>query len=75
MTNFEKIKNMSVEELAHTMNIVISNCYKCPICEFCKKNNCRNCRTCQSTWEKWLESEVKNDDKRNLKNISKDISK
>ena len=58
MTNFEKIKNMSVEELADTMNVVITNCYKCPIRKFCKKNNSRDCRTCQDTWKKWLKSEV-----------------
>lgn len=58
MTNFEKIKNMSVEELADTMNVVITNCYKCPICKFCKKNNSRDCRTCRATCKKWLESEV-----------------
>lgn len=58
MTNFEKIKNMSVEELADTMNVIITNCYKCPIWKFCEKNNYRDCRTCRATCKKWLESEV-----------------
>lgn len=49
---------MSVEELAHTMNIVITNCYKCPIRKFCYMDDSRDCRTCQGTWKKWLESEV-----------------
>ena len=58
MTNFEKIKNMSFEELAHTMNIVITNCYKFPIRKFCYMDDSRDCRTCQGTWKKWLKSEV-----------------
>ena len=51
MTNFEKIKNMNVEELADALYVVITNCYKCPIRDFCDKNNSHNCRTCQGTWK------------------------
>ena len=58
MTNFEMIKNISLEELAYTLSVVITNCYKCPIRKFCDKNNSRNFRTCRDTWEQWLKSEV-----------------
>lgn len=61
MTNFEKIKNLSVEELADTLNVVITTCCRCPISTFCRKNYSRDCRTCQDMWEKWLESEAEND--------------
>lgn len=57
MTNFEKIKNMSVEELAHTMNIVISNCYKCPIRNLCYMDD-SHFTDCTGVWKKWFENEV-----------------
>ena len=57
MTNFEKIKNMSLEELAHTMNDVITNCYKCPIRKFCYMDDSRP-TNCTGEWKKWFENEV-----------------
>ena len=35
MTNFEKIKNMSMKELAYKISWVITDCDICPIREFC----------------------------------------
>lgn len=55
MTNFEKIKNMSVEELANELDKGFS-CYGCPIREFCDKNKKKT--KCRTVWKKWLRSEV-----------------
>lgn len=60
MTNFEKIKNMNVEELALLMDSVSSDCQECPICGFCedirlKLNHFLHCKT---VWKSWLKSEV-----------------
>lgn len=64
MTNFEKIKNMSVDEIVDKLDKVLKNmnieemadnldgiftCELCPI-------------TCKTVWEKWLKSEVQNND-------------
>lgn len=51
MTNFEKIKNMSVEKLADYLTGLIS-CYGCRI-------NCIN-KTCKRAWIDWLKSEAEN---------------
>lgn len=53
MTNFEKIKNMSVGELADKLDESVA-CDRCPIEKFCK---CVDVG-CIETWIKWLESEV-----------------
>lgn len=61
MTNFEKIKNLSVEEFAQVMSTAISDCDWCPICAFCKmhdKDYSDEFITCSSTWKTWLKSEV-----------------
>lgn len=61
MTNFEKIKNMSVEELTYTMSLAITDCSCCPIYEFCKTNrddDSHKFNTCSGMWEQWLKSEV-----------------
>jgi hypothetical protein len=52
MTNFEKIKNMSVEELANFI-CGLTYCDYCPIC-------CRG--GCEHSWERWLESEAEDND-------------
>lgn len=53
MTNFEKIKNMSVEELAKKIWLYM-NCRDCPI-----KSKCFPLRKkCFEVWEQWLKSEV-----------------
>lgn len=62
MTNLEKIKNMSLHKIAHTMSLAITDCYCCPIYEFCKMHNnddSHKFNTCVSMWEQWLKREVK----------------
>lgn len=59
MTNFEKIKNMSIEEIADKLNSLISSCECCPIQKFCDKNR-ENYIGCISILEKWLKSEAEN---------------
>lgn len=54
MTNFEKIKNMSVDEMAKKLDELFT-CERCPITEFCNKNE--KIKKCKSIWEKWLKSE------------------
>ena len=61
MTNFEKIKSMSVDKIAHTMSLAITNCNRCPIYEFCKihiNDDPHKFKTCVSMWKKWLRREV-----------------
>ena len=53
MTNFEKIKNMSVEELAKIIWLYM-NCRDCPIKTKCFPSQ----QTCVEVWEQWLKSEV-----------------
>lgn len=72
MTNFEKIKNISIEEIVNKLDEVLKNmnieemsdkldevftCKFCPIEVFCRKN--KKIITCKSVWEEWLKSEVK----------------
>ena len=52
MTNFEKIKNMSVEELA---NFICGLTY-CDYCPICYRGGCEH------SWERWLESEAEDND-------------
>lgn len=62
MTNFEKIKNMSIDELADKLDEVFA-CEYCPIIEFCNKNE--KIKKCKSIWKKWLKSD--NVEKKELK--------
>ena len=57
MTNFEKIKQMSVEEMAKT----IDNAYNKNSCEVCciYNGNCTTNTTCTVGIKQWLESETK----------------
>lgn len=59
MTNFEKIKNMSIEEIADKLNGLISSCECCPIQKFCDKD-IEHYVGCMSMLEKWLKSEAEN---------------
>ena len=61
MTNFDKIKKMSVEELARLMNNILSDCDRCPICDFCEdtRSNTNRFLLCKAVCERWLKSEVK----------------
>lgn len=51
MTNEEKIKSLSTEELADAL-YDITHCEVCPISDLCTAMACRE------TWEKWLKSDV-----------------
>ena len=57
MTNFEKIKNMSIDKMAGKLDDVFT-CELCPIEVFCREN--RKVITCKSVWGKWLKSEAEN---------------
>lgn len=67
MTNYKKIKNMSVEEMANYIDLLISKiCSNCRNCEFCPLNRTKLSKDltfCSTSiaFKKWLESEVKND--------------
>lgn len=56
MTNFEKIKAMTIEEMAKT----IDNAYNKNSCEVCciYNGNCTTNTTCTVGIKHWLESEV-----------------
>ena len=54
MTNFERIKNMSVEEMA-TMMYKISDC-ELRDCKNCPLGSCQHCGNIVEI-QKWLESE------------------
>lgn len=57
MTNFEKIKNMSVEEMAEWLQEDINGCF---CCIYGRDFTCPN--TCLYGISKWLESEVEEND-------------
>ena len=63
MTNIEKIKNMSVEELAQAMYASIPMCICCPadktVCEEWRK---RKKYSCKMALMEWLKSEVDDND-------------
>lgn len=63
MTNFEKIKNMSVDEMADKLVITFCCDYHCPIRELCDEDDQSLTPTpsCGSMWRMWLESEVKDE--------------
>ena len=58
MTNFEKIKNMSIDEMADKLED-LTVCGYCPVEKFCDKNGKTHYIRCKSTWKKWLKSEIK----------------
>lgn len=64
MTNFEKIKNMSAEELAQKTSRMIGTCAQCQIEKFCsklsKKVEFGENTFCSRMWEQWLKSEAEN---------------
>lgn len=60
MTNFEKIKNMSVDEMAKLLDKVAVCCFQTANCEYCPIYCSRDEVYCSSsTISKWLKSEVK----------------
>ena len=61
MTNFEKIKNMSIEELANALCELVVDCECCPIRDYCNTyiNDANpNFEICLDPWKQWLKSEV-----------------
>lgn len=64
MTNFEKIKNMSAEELASYIYRII-DCRYCPV--YCIDGECREAIT------RWLKSEVENGGKEKCTQITRTI--
>ena len=55
MTNFEKIKQMSVEEMTDMFYSIIPSCDNCYIIDLCRDANILDCKR---VVQKWLESEV-----------------
>lgn len=63
MTNEERIKSLSAEDLAEWLFVVIDDCTKCPIRDYCDKARPQmSVVNCRSVWRKWLKSEVQNND-------------
>ena len=65
MTNFEKIKNMSVQEMAEWLDEILSDnrCYPCKIrdinkCDYFEKDFDSRCQLCIRNRKLWLKSEV-----------------
>lgn len=52
MTNFEKIKQISVDEMTNFLCDVISECIFCPV------TNCESTINCYKSTLHWLESEA-----------------
>lgn len=59
MTNFEKIKEMSIDELSSFLcrfvDVEVEDCDKCPATKYCR----RGC----NGFKVWLESEAKEEEK------------
>ena len=61
MTNFERIINMTVEEMAAL--IIQKGCYPCEYCEYFECNDSPGCvAKCAEGIKKFLESEIKQND-------------
>ena len=62
MTNYERIKNMSVEKMAGLIGRMcrgLEDCCCCPAEDFCHKNSIKfACCGCEIVILNWLESEV-----------------
>ena len=51
-TNYDRIRNMSIEEMAEFMKeLVLNSCYYCV-------GNCQRMDSCKDGFINWLESEV-----------------
>ena len=69
MTNFEKIKAMSIEEMAKAISQSYSDCSECPILKTCKVGYRHFDDPAPELWGEcemeainWLESEAEEDD-------------
>lgn len=60
MTNEEKIKSLSTEELADMLGSLSTDCEECLIRKFCA-DNCSTIK-CETVWKQGLKSEVQNND-------------
>lgn len=62
MTNLEKIRKMSAEEMEYYINWICDNTNKCETClmyeVFCKENN-KECYSNRKRFAYWLNEEVK----------------
>lgn len=62
MTNGEKIRNMTDEELAEFLFVALYDCRCCPIRKFCDETRPKMpIVNCKSVIKIWLKSEVKNE--------------
>ena len=62
-TNYDRIRNMSVEELAGFLRAAtedLENCRYCPANKFCDENYAKFADGCYGILKAWLESEVNN---------------
>ena len=55
MTNYEKIKNMSIEEMAEFIDSPTVDCERCA---YYKNGKCLSDDDCKVGIQKWLESEA-----------------
>lgn len=64
MTNYERIKNMSVEEMAEAFEKTGRNKIQIA-CKICCNNNCKvgNKRKCIAKIKQWLESEIQENER------------
>ena len=60
MTNYERIKGMSVEEMAVMLSKMCTIAEDCPHCPF--YDDCPEGET-DYIWEQWLEQEAESDDR------------
>ena len=58
MTNGERIRSMTDEELAEFLDKILSDCDYCPMWAICHETAFSNCR---KICAQWLKSEAKND--------------
>ena len=58
MNNYERIKNMSLEEMAVMLaeEIPHGDCYGCELCDYIYA-----CQDCTAAWKRWLEEGVSNE--------------
>lgn len=57
-TNYERIKSMSLEEMAELMSN-ITDCYLCPAMKICHDDT--TYQECPAEFKQWLETETENE--------------
>lgn len=60
LTNFERIKEMSIDEMSNLFNWMLGDCLGCPL-----NRTCIGLGHCRETWRSWLNrtSKLKRNDK------------